>query len=135
MVIALFGGRYREGIDLDELNRITTGLVPALEAIPGFISYNFYTAHDGQDLAVVRFESKRSLELWRDDPTHRATWDRMMDFYSEFWVQSADSYRMLLRRGSERTVWEDDDEAPVADLFRSKTDAYGLGFESDERPG
>jgi heme-degrading monooxygenase HmoA len=134
MVIALFGGSYRPGADLDELNRITTGLLPSLEDIPGFISYNFYTADDGEDLAVVRFDSRDAIEAWRKDPTHRAIWHRMTEFYSEFWVQSADAYRELLWADGERQVFEGShtEEQRMIDLFRSMTDRYGLGTEHYE---
>ena len=129
MVLALFGGTYREGADLAELNRITTGLLPSLQAIPGFISYNFYTADEGEDLAVVRFASRAAIEAWRNDLTHRAIWERMKEFYSEFWVQSADAYRELLWTEGDRQVFEggESDAPRMTELYRSRSDRYGLG--------
>lgn len=99
MVICLFGQRYLPDADRDELNRIATELLGVLQEMPGFIAYNFYTAEDGEDLGVVRFASREALEAWRDDPTHRATWERATEFYKEFWIQNCDTYREYL--------WED----------------------------
>jgi heme-degrading monooxygenase HmoA len=93
MIICLFGQRYREGADLKEEARIGGELLGELQRMPGFISYHGYTAEDGEVLGVIRFESREALEAWRDNPIHQAVWDRANEFYEEFWIQNADSYR------------------------------------------
>jgi heme-degrading monooxygenase HmoA len=99
MVICLFGEHYQPDADKDELNRLATQLLGVLQAMPGFISYNFYTAENGEGLGLVRFTSRAALEAWRDDPTHRATWERATEFYQQFWIQDCETYREY--------IWED----------------------------
>jgi heme-degrading monooxygenase HmoA len=129
LIIALFGGTYLENADLDELNEVTTQLVPSLETTPGFVSYNFFTGEDGRDLAVARFSSRDAVAAWRGNPVHRATWGRMGEFYSDFWVQTAETYRELHRTKDGRRVWEAGKSGgPIlTDLFRAGTEQSGLG--------
>ncbi|MBV9005738.1 MAG: antibiotic biosynthesis monooxygenase [Solirubrobacterales bacterium] len=66
---------------------------------PGFIGYHLYTSDDGEELGVIRFETREALDAWRDDPTHRAAWRRAGEFYTEFWVQNCETFREYVWRG------------------------------------
>ena len=55
-------------------------MVICLYAMPGFIGYHVYTSEDGEELGVIRFETREALDAWRDDPTHRAAWRRATEF-------------------------------------------------------
>jgi heme-degrading monooxygenase HmoA len=42
-----------------------------VETIPGFISIKGFTAEDGEEIDIVRFESEQALEAWRNQLEHR----------------------------------------------------------------
>jgi heme-degrading monooxygenase HmoA len=113
MVLCLFGQRYTPDADMDELNRLSDALLVDLRESPGFVSYNFYRGEDGEDLGVVRFDSREALEAWRDNLIHRSTWPRAVEFFSEFWIQNCEPYREYL--------WQDGNRRSVdlVELFRS----------------
>jgi heme-degrading monooxygenase HmoA len=39
--------------------------------MPGFVSYRQYASADGEDVAVVEFESHDTVAAWREHPEHR----------------------------------------------------------------
>jgi heme-degrading monooxygenase HmoA len=93
MVLCLFGLRYRRDANLEAEADLAGRLLRELEAQPGFISYHQYSGEDGEMLGVVRFESPAALERWRDNQLHRSAWGRASEFYEEFWIQDAETYR------------------------------------------
>jgi heme-degrading monooxygenase HmoA len=93
VVICLFGLRYRGDASLEAEAQLAGRLLRELEAQPGFISYHQYSGEDGEMLGVVRFASRAALELWRDNQLHRSVWGRASEFYEEFWIQDAETYR------------------------------------------
>jgi heme-degrading monooxygenase HmoA len=40
-------------------------------AMPGFVSYRQYLSSDGEELALVEFESHETVAAWRAHPAHR----------------------------------------------------------------
>jgi heme-degrading monooxygenase HmoA len=72
MVITLFGDIVvREGMEEREA-AIADGLRPVLEAMPGFVSMKSYRADDGEELGVIRFDSRESLDAWMSEEAHSA---------------------------------------------------------------
>lgn len=121
MVICLFGQRYQPGADMEELNRMSDDLLAELSELPGFLAYNLYRGDDGEELGVVRFESREALEAWRDNLSHRATWARAPEFFQEFWIQNCEPYREYL--------WEDGKRRDVdlTELFPARS-MHAAGF-------
>jgi heme-degrading monooxygenase HmoA len=39
--------------------------------MPGYVSYRQYTSPDGEDVALVEFESHETAAAWREHPEHR----------------------------------------------------------------
>lgn len=39
--------------------------------MPGFVSYSSSTSADGEDVAVIEFESHETVAAWREHPEHR----------------------------------------------------------------
>jgi heme-degrading monooxygenase HmoA len=93
MVISLFGVKMRDDVDLDEEARLTALLYDELRTTPGFISWDTYLAAEGHVLGVVRFNSRASLQAWRDNQTHRSAWRRAAEFFEAFWVQNCETFR------------------------------------------
>ena len=98
MVICLYGLRGRSNSDSEAEAQLFAELLVAASAMPGFIGYHVYTSEDGEELGVIRFETREALDAWRDDPTHRAAWRRATEFYTEFWVQNCEAFREYVWR-------------------------------------
>lgn len=125
MVICLYGLRARAGADSQAEAKLFDGLLAKARSMPGFISYHTYASEAGEELGVIRFESRAALDAWRDDPAHRASWQRASEFYSEFWVQNCESFREYVWHEGEH-VAED-----LAERFRCEPAnvAAGLSIE------
>jgi heme-degrading monooxygenase HmoA len=87
----------REGADLER--ELVRRMAEAASRKPGFIWYKSYVAADGDEIGIIRFESREALKAWRNDPAHRAAWHEAPDFYREFWVQNCEVF--------EEYVWVD----------------------------
>src|SRR5579862_2948212 len=94
MVICLYGLRARgtSAPYAEEEERIFNALLDKARKDPGFIGYHLYTSEDGEELGVIRFDTREALERWREDPSHQAAWARAGDFYEEFWVQNCETF-------------------------------------------
>lgn len=98
MVICLYGLRWREEVDEQAEADLFAELLAKARAKPGFIGYHVYTSEHGEELGVIRFQTREALDAWRDDPSHRAAWQRAREFYIEFWVQNCETFREYLWR-------------------------------------
>jgi heme-degrading monooxygenase HmoA len=93
MVITLVGEvRTRPGLEQREA-RLSDRLRPIAEAMPGFISYKTYTSEDGEEVGIIRFDSRESLDKWAHQGEHLAAQAVAPDIYEWFWVQDAETYR------------------------------------------
>lgn len=98
MVICLYGLRARRHSDSRAEAELFDELLATARSLPGFIGYHLYESEDGEELGVIRFETREALDAWRDDPIHRAAWQRAREFYTEFWVQNCETFRSYLWR-------------------------------------
>ena len=114
MVICLYGLRARDGADRQAEEDLFAELLAKARSKPGFIGYHVYTAEDREELGVIRFETREALDAWRDDPTHRAAWERAGEFYAEFWVQKCETFREYVWREGQHV------EEDLADRLRSE---------------
>ena len=93
MVITLFGSiRIVPGMEQRE-ERLADKLYSIAETMPGFISYKVYTAGDGEELGVIRFDSRESLDRWAHEGEHLAAQALAPEIYESFWIQDAETYR------------------------------------------
>ena len=115
MVICFYGLSRRAGADPDADADLFGELLAKAQSLPGFIGYHVYTAEDGEELGVIRFQTREALEAWRDDPTHRAAWERAREFYAEFWVQNCETFREYVWREGRHI------ETSLDDRFRAES--------------
>jgi heme-degrading monooxygenase HmoA len=101
MVICLYGLRQRDTAASQAEEELFTELLAKARSKPGFIGYHLYKSDEGEELGVIRFETREALDAWRDDPTHRAAWERAKEFYTEFWVQNCETFRDYVWREGE----------------------------------
>lgn len=88
MIVAMASFKDRQGADHAELERTFDRMRELVTTIPGFVSYKSYTAEDGEELEVARFESEEALEAWRSFPEHVEAQQRGRDeFFDAYWVQ------------------------------------------------
>ncbi len=93
MIITLFGDVVvRPGKEEAEA-KFVDKLSPILHAMPGFISIKSYVADDGEELGVIRFDSREHLDQWMQESLHADAQDVADQIYERFWVQTAETYR------------------------------------------
>jgi heme-degrading monooxygenase HmoA len=115
MVICLYGLRRRAGTDPQADSDLFGELLSKACLMPGFIGYHVYVSDDGEELGVIRFETRQALDAWRDDPVHRAAWERAREFYAEFWVQNCETFREYIWREGRHV------EESLEDRFRAES--------------
>jgi heme-degrading monooxygenase HmoA len=102
MVIAIFRSKLRADAGA-EYRPLAIRMLKLARSMPGFVSFDSYSAKDGERVSIVEFESEAALEAWRDQPEHqdaqRAGRDR---FYSEYRVQVCRPLRDYSFDGEER---------------------------------
>jgi heme-degrading monooxygenase HmoA len=88
MVVIVFRSRLRAGVDPSPLESVGIRLYELASAMPGFISYKEFAAADGENAAIVEFESLEALEAWRHHPEHVAAQRLGREHYfAEFQIQ------------------------------------------------
>lgn len=93
MIISLFGDTVVKPGQEGEDARLSERLEPILRSMPGFISYKEYRADDGEEIGIVRMESRQALDEWVHEGVHGAAQKVADQIYERFWVQSAETYR------------------------------------------
>ncbi len=103
MIISLFGDVVVKAGKEDEEALLTDKLSPILRSIPGFISSKTYRADDGEEIGIVRMESREALESWVHEGVHGSAQKIGDQIYERFWVQSAETYREYTWENGKRT--------------------------------
>ena len=98
MVICLYGLSSRTDVDPEADADLFSELLAQARSMPGFIGYHVYSSEGGEELGVIRFQTREALDAWRNDLTHRAAWERAREFYTEFWVQNCETFREYVWR-------------------------------------
>ena len=94
MVIVLFRARLREGVDLAEYEKTFARMLELASAMPGFVGIDGYSAPDGSELAIVRFESEEAVEEWKNHPEHVHTQQRgRAEFFASYHITVATQIR------------------------------------------
>lgn len=87
MVVIIFRSRLRGDVPAD-MEPLGQRMYQLATGMPGFLSYQEFTAQDGENVAIVEFESAETLQSWRDHPEHRAAQQRGREaYYAEYRVQ------------------------------------------------
>lgn len=114
MVITIFGDVVVKAGMEEREERIADRLYSILEAMPGFISMKSYRADDGEELGVIRFDSRESLDEWMNEGAHAAAQKIGHEVYESFWVQTAETYREYTWDNGTRT------EGDLTQLFAKR---------------
>ncbi len=93
MVICIFGNTVvKPGMEEAEA-KLADKLAAILSKMPGFISSKSYVADDGEEIGLIRFDSRESLDAWAHEGQHKAAQEVAADYYVSFWVQDVETYR------------------------------------------
>jgi antibiotic biosynthesis monooxygenase (ABM) superfamily enzyme len=110
MVICIFGNTVVKPGKEEGEAQLSAKLEPILRAMPGFISYKNYVADDGEEIGLIRFDSRESLDAWAHEGVHGQAQAVAPEFYESFWVQDVETYREYTW---ERGVHTDGDLTPL----------------------
>jgi heme-degrading monooxygenase HmoA len=112
MVICIFGDTIVKAGKEDAEAAWSARLDPVLRAMPGFISYKYYTAEDGEEIGLIRFDSRESLDAWAHEGLHLEAQAAAPRIFERFWVQDVETYREYSWEGGVHT------DRDLTDLFR-----------------
>jgi heme-degrading monooxygenase HmoA len=87
-VIVIGDLKLRDGVRLDEYERLGERMYGIVSRLGGFLSVKSFKATDGEELTVFRFASEEALEAWRTHPEHVETMKRgHAEFYASGFLQ------------------------------------------------
>ena len=93
MVLVVFRSRLLPE-NADEFRDLAAELLTLAESMPGFISYKFFVAEDGERCSIIEFESAEHLRAWREHPTHRRAQRIGRErYYREYSLQVGEPFR------------------------------------------
>ncbi len=93
MVITIFGNTVvRPGKEEAEA-KLAARLATILRQMPGFISYKTFVAEDGEEIGVIRFDSREVARRIGPRRGPRRGQRIANEYYETFWVQTAETYR------------------------------------------
>jgi heme-degrading monooxygenase HmoA len=99
MIITIFGHTVvKAGMEAAE-ERLASKVGSVLREMPGFISFKTYHGEDGDEIGIIRFDTREHLDAWVNEGRHGAAQRVAHDYYQSFWVQTAETYREY--------VWDD----------------------------
>jgi heme-degrading monooxygenase HmoA len=94
VIVVLFGSANRPDMDVEAHDATAARMAEIVSSIPGFISYNSYTSEEGDEMAVVRFDSLEALDAWRTQPEHLEAQEKDRALWSErYWIQVSSTVR------------------------------------------
>lgn len=93
MVVIVFRSRVRPNVE-ESLNAVGMRMYELAASMPGFLSYKDFAAEDGENVAIVEFDSLENLAAWRDHPEHQeAQAQGRSTFFEAYSVQVAEVVR------------------------------------------
>ena len=88
MIVVLFRTRVRPDAAEAGYEATAQRMVERVSRMPGFVSFNWFTSPEGEELSVAQFESEEALAAWRNDPEHLEAQRRGKDiFFDAYHIQ------------------------------------------------
>jgi len=86
-IITIFRSRLLPGTEA-AIIALGTRMYELASAIPGFISYKDFTAEDGENVAIIEFDSMESLAIWSANSEHLEAKERgRREFFKEYSIE------------------------------------------------
>jgi heme-degrading monooxygenase HmoA len=103
VVTVIFRSRLRDE-GKAEYAELAPRMLELARTMPGFVSFERFTADDGERLALIAFESLEDVKRWRQHPDHREAQRLGRErFFSEFSLTVAEQVRSYSFDGKRRT--------------------------------
>jgi heme-degrading monooxygenase HmoA len=103
VVTVIFRSRLRDE-GKAEYAELAPRMLELARTMPGFVSFERFTADDGERLALIAFESLDDVNRWRQHPDHREAQRLGRErFYSEYKITVAEQVRSYSFDGKHRT--------------------------------
>lgn len=83
MVVIVFRARLRAGVDPRVMVEQGARMRALGSAQPGFVSYKEFGAEDGENVAIVEFETLEDSARWGENPEHRRVQEEAKASYFE----------------------------------------------------
>jgi heme-degrading monooxygenase HmoA len=102
VVVIVFRSRLRPGVE-NEIAKAGQRMYELASAMPGFLSYKDFVAEDGENVAIVEFESLETLAAWRDHVEHKVVQQQGREkFFTEYRIQVCTPVRVseFIRKGT-----------------------------------
>ncbi len=94
MVIVLIRTQPRADADLAAYEQLNARMTELVQTIPGFTGATGYTSDDGDEVAMIRFESLDALRAWREHPEHVVAQQRgKAEFYASYRIEVCEVVR------------------------------------------
>ena len=93
MVVTLFGETVVKPGKEQAEEKLVDKLDPILRAMPGFISIDAYCSDEGEEIGIIRFDSRQSLDAWMHEGLHAEAQKGADQISERFWIQTAETYR------------------------------------------
>ena len=94
MVIVLIRTKVHPEADRVAYDALNERMFQLVQTMPGFIAADGYTASEGEDIGVIRFDSLEALRNWREHPEHAAAQQRgKSEFYASYTVEVCEVVR------------------------------------------
>jgi antibiotic biosynthesis monooxygenase (ABM) superfamily enzyme len=88
MIITVFGNTIVKPGKEQAEQKLVDKLVPIIRAMPGFISNNAYVGEDGEEIGIIRFDTRKSLDEWMQESLHAEAQKMADQIYQRFWIQT-----------------------------------------------
>lgn len=99
----IFRSRLRDENDA-ELRELAPRMVELARTMPGFVSFERFTADDGERLSLIAFETLEDVKAWKEHPEHLVAQRRGREsFYSEYNITVAEQVRSYSFKDGRRT--------------------------------
>ncbi len=103
MVTVIFRSRLRDPDD-PEYAELAPRMLELARSMPGFVSFERFTADDGERLSLIAFETLEDVRRWREHPEHREAQRLGRErFYAEYEITVTEQVRSYSFDGERRT--------------------------------
>jgi heme-degrading monooxygenase HmoA len=94
MIVALLKTKLQPGASVEEYGALGAQMYERVSNLAGFVSAEFFSGEDGQELTIARFESQEALAAWRTLPEHVQAQQRgYAEFYGSVSVEVCELIR------------------------------------------
>ena len=94
MIVVVFRNELRAGAAGPAYEALAEQMYGIVSKMPGFVSADSFTSPDGNETAIITFESEEALAAWRNNPEHLEAQRRgQEEFYASYHIQVCEVIR------------------------------------------